>query len=379
MSPAGAASQARCVMSESSLPPPPSASPAGLPPGTGKRSSASAKKKGKSAKGGLSAAPSATRVQQYSPATKKMWILAFLVLVFGAAAVYFYLSRTAEPPPETHCVAVAAVNMAQGGLLSDYDPATSPIAFERKELPDVEPGVLTHPSCETLGLAMAGIEAPEEWLAAQPDADDATWQVFGTAPRISIYAGQQIRRQWFGSQVEAYLIGLGEDESVVRLNVSPANALLGAFRAGDRVDVVMPSYSGEDAAAVVGAGQAVIIARNLEIVYTTVDSSVFDAIQSEQLEAAAAGASYSVAGRLPVDAVPTTYILKADSTTALSLINAEVTSELHLMPASANDNLTVATAITALCLSQNSPLQECEDDPGVAEHQKRQRALRNSG
>ena len=141
----------------------------------------------------------------------------------------------------------------------------------------------------------------------------------------------------------------------------------------------MPDYSGADALLTEGSGQAVIIARDLEIVHTTVDPSVFDEIQSQQVAAAAAGGSYSIAGRLPIDAVPTTYVLKADSTTSLSLINASVSGSLYLTPASDGDALTVATAITALCLDQNSPLEECASDPGVVEYQARQNAVRNRG
>lgn len=344
------------------------------------------KKSGKveSAFGGATA-PTARTVGRTTSATKGMILLLGLLFI-GVLAVAFLFFQTKEPPPPAViCVARANTDIPKGAAVTAGQINREPNAVI--QLVEVPAEVINHdrrimfaPHCDPLREAMT--EGASEAFVDYDLNDTLTstddWLISDKASKYPIWTGDLIRKEPFTTPSNAFLSQLRRDadgnllESLVRLTIPPGNALLGTFSAGDKVDVVLAAYSGQDASPSLDGQATVIIARNMEIMHTTVSVSILDSVQSEQIAAAREGApgTVSVANRVPVGAVPTTYMLKGSHEEVLSLMGAEAKGSLHLIPASPPRSLSVATAITSICIQEVRPLAECSTDPGVTAYNR---------
>lgn len=257
---------------------------------------------------------------------RRFGVLALVLAALTAIALLAVLTSTAEP--STTYVLRTSRDLSPAANVTDGD--LTAVALPKEA---VEAGAITGSSAaQVLDLAKGVLLGP----------DDADWQVVGKRPRYPLLTGQQLRPQMFTSPGGAASQTISDEERLVSVRVSAANALIGGLGVGDRVDV-----------AVAGDDIAGLVAENVEIV--AVQSSE-DVIRSAQ-QAQGSSTDLSANDLLPATPIPGTYVLRVPKDRVMSLVVADSTGGLYLIGRTAQGGTTpnAATNLTrAICSSPSS-------------------------
>jgi Flp pilus assembly protein CpaB len=199
---------------------------------------------------------------------------------------------------------------------------------------DVEPGAITGSSAEEV-IARAN--------GTQSGTDNADWSVVGKRPRYPVFTGQQLRPEMFTTANGSVGLTLDDNERLISVSVPASNALSGALKVGDRVDIAVAA----------GSDFTGLVAENVEIVAIQAGDDVLRSASQQQANSTELGPNEV----LPSNPIPGTYVLRVPVSRAVPVIAADATGNLYLIDRTATAGASPNAAVNifdAVCSSPSS-------------------------
>jgi Flp pilus assembly protein CpaB len=209
--------------------------------------------------------------------------------------------------PEEQKVYVAKV-ANKSGLAAGRVVVPSDITYVLVPQSSVEAGAASNIDKETLESYLTG--AAKVPLVVDPATKKTAlfdWQVIGRRPKYPVLREQQIHPIPVFADSFQLATPLGEDESLVTIEVEPARAVLGVLRAGDLVDVVAANTGESTVADDTQAGSKPVV---------TIGPGPL--VVASKVEIVAVKSKAALAGQVD-DGIPSVYLLRTSNELALKL------------------------------------------------------------
>lgn len=268
-------------------------------------------KKGKAGK--EPRAPKAKKPQTARDAQRRNMLLGGVLAVVATLAVF---ATTFKKDDTKVYVAYAKKTLAAGRTVMPEDIEYKLVSYND----GIEKGAAFNASRETLEAWLKGTQKAQARDPKTNKLVEIDWQVIGKRPKYPVLEGQLIHPSPVFTDTFQLANPLGEDEALVTVSVPASRAVLGQLRAGDLVDVVAARTGEETPAGVANQGEnavsfgpgPVVVASKVEIV-----SLRSDAVLSGQADTG----------------IPSVYLLRCDSQTALNLskLNSDQNAVLYLI------------------------------------------------
>lgn len=137
--------------------------------------------------------------------------------------------------------------------------------------------------------------------------------------QTEIPAGVQLRGDML--TFDSLVSNLGPTERLVSIQASVGASVSGVLRAGDRVDVIASSSSGQTAE---------LVLQDVEIVSVAVDESLYASAAQQQLSTTSENNNLSPEQILPGDPIPGTYTLRVQAADSTRLAVYDANSKMYL-------------------------------------------------
>lgn len=244
---------------------------------------------------GAAANPASGRPANPSAPTRRVVGLSrLLAIMFAGVALLAvgYITLADEQPG----LYVARANMSLAEMTELNEGMVSVVSVPSQFL---EPDAISGDSVETVQAEMA--------------------RLYGQVTRFPIGAGQQLRFGLFTGETRS-LSPVGESERLVSVPAAISNAVAGALRPGDRVDVIAVDPR---------EGVAGVLAVNIEVVAVRLSADQLVGLSAEQV--GPDGRELRPEDLQPAQPIPGLYTLRVDAPMAVTIAVASSEGELHLV------------------------------------------------
>lgn len=217
------------------------------------------------------------------------------LVLAGLAAIFVLLTVTATDQPGAYVVRTSS-DLGAFQVISEDDLVATAVP----DVAYVESGAVTAPT------EAEALERAEELIVGR------------TTP-LALPSGAQVRPDTLSMADAALLASLGPDERLVSISATPANAVAGKLRVGDRVDVVVVAEN---------AGVTSVIAQDIPIVDVQLSAEDLRALSSRQANQTS---DDTTAAEVPANPVlPGVYTVRANADLASRLVAADATATVFL-------------------------------------------------
>jgi Flp pilus assembly protein CpaB len=259
-------------------------------------------------------------------------IIAGVLAVLATIGAFFVLRG--EPVAPKVFVASAKVLIQAGVEVSESQIVAKPI-----DKVNLEPGSAWAGTEERLWELLRGADE------ANVNGEKVSWQVIGKRAKYPVLPGQQLHPDPVFSDAIVLARKMTDTERLVTITVSPDRALIGALRPGDLVDVVVAVDPTDETldetsrlrgAKLVVSGAEIVLVQNGEALRSATSRS---------------------GEELPIDPIPTVYVLRVNEDAVWPLVSGDsVGKKLYLVLRSINAALEpVAAPVTTTPTTPTTP------------------------